>query len=153
MGSTQSVGDRRRGYKIIAMIAAIIIVPGAIAWGWDAIQKAQWEAKSGTQSVRVEGALWGDDYELADTATLVSNAQYEETSIELRVHRTSERSSRTPIVVLEIEDEFFPRSCETPRSWMWSTASGSTVTLLCDMYMPLDYIRQVDAVTVGSGTD
>ena len=148
MGKHEELADRRRGYKIMAIVAAVVIGPFLLAWGWDSIQKAQWEANSGSHTVKVEGALWGDDFELADTATLVTSAQYEETSIELHISRTSERSTMTPIVVLEIEHGGGRGRCETPRSWMWSTDAGSTVTLLCNLYLELDDIREVDAVSV-----
>lgn len=151
-GESESQSKRRR-YGCIGIAVVVLVLLIGVPWAWSTIQQAQWDANSGTQTVEVKGALWGDGYEIADTATIESWAEHEETAVYLQISRTSDTLSRTPIVALEIENESYPIRCETSRAWMWSTDAGSEVTLLCDLYLNLDRLHKVEAVAVDLSAD
>lgn len=128
----------------VIVVALVIGIP----WGWSAIQEANWDAHSGTSPVEVSGALWGDGYEVVETGTLETWAEHSETALYVDVTRTDDNSGRTPVLLAVFDHNGGQVRCETARGYIWSTSTGSQLTLLCDRYISLENLADIKRVLV-----
>lgn len=147
MSTPSTEQPKRRGLGCAVWAVAAVVVLIAIPWAWSSIQEANWAADSGTRAVEVGGALWGDDYEVADAGTIETWAEHSETAIYLDVTRTDSDSRYTPVLTAVLDGDA-EVECRASRGYIWSTETGSQLTLLCDRYVELEDLQNVDLVLV-----
>ena len=121
-------------------LALALLVP-TIA-GWSAhFTDAQNVAESGTQTITLTGEVNGDYYALSETATIITNAEYQESRLEMYASRLQgQKSSNTPVLTVTVGN----LKCESRRGYLWSTSAGSNLSLTCDRFVPLDELATMN---------
>ncbi|MET4781516.1 hypothetical protein [Glaciihabitans sp. UYNi722] len=137
------------GIAGIVILAIVLIF--VIAGIYSSVQRQQWAANSGSRTVAVTGDLSGEGWSIADTGELKSNAQYSEMSFLVHVSRVGDTSRNTPTFTAIVgDDNGGENTCETFRSYIWSTEEGSDMEVSCDYYLTLDELKKVLTVEITS---
>lgn len=98
--------------------------------------------RSGTVVVPLSGELETEAV-LVTAAELITDAEFEETTVEMSLTRKPDSSIRSPIVRVEFRNLV----CQTARSWLWSHETSNTLTLRCDRF-----ITKQDLEAAGGGS-
>ncbi|MFF8187848.1 hypothetical protein ACF044_11395 [Microbacterium sp. NPDC016588] len=106
-------------------------------------QQREWDANSGTQQIQISGPLQGQGWALSSTATLETSGEFSETWLEVYVSRDADSGSRAP--QLQIEIPAASLKCVVNRNYLWSTRTGSSLTLPCNRHVLVDELPTLTA--------
>ncbi|MGX1701696.1 hypothetical protein [Microbacterium sp. NPDC055357] len=84
---------------------------------------------------------------ISDTAVIETWAKDHEISVRIPVTRAQDSPNRTPQMEVAVGDGL--ARCEVSRSFLWSAAEGSTLSLYCDgVYLDLAQLGEIDSITL-----
>lgn len=131
-------------FVLIAIPLAIFVAVGVVSGIVTSSMRADWEARSGSVTVRVDGVLETDGW-LITGADLETNAEYETSSLALSIERKAVQGiGNLPINRPGVRATVGGVTCER----LHARGTSGTLGIPCDRYFPLDEVGDIGSVTI-----
>lgn len=134
----------QRGCGPLLAIPVVLVIVFVVGLFVNANQEAEWEAQSGTSPVALQGTVENKSWRIT-SAVLETNAEYHTTELVIQLERKrSPGIGGLPRINPDIVVSVGGTSCQRISGRLYS----ETLSLSCRAFLPLERIREIDAVTV-----